>query len=260
MKYQLIEKDMVKFRWLYIGLAIFLVAGCSSNQKEMEKEFAGESFTGIIPCADCEGIAYRISFYANSHYESSSMYIGESNEKFIEGGSWSVDSDSTLVLRNEEGTGKFIRVEDGNLRMLDLDGKEIEGQLAGRYILRNTKSHSPEGKLQRGEGTDPAVDFKAHGNEPFWGLQVDLEPGGMLSFKVISGDSIGTAVSDIQTDSVSGVQTVNTDLESRTLNVELHPIGCMDSMSGQVYDYRVLVRQNETLYSGCGGFLNGQTE
>lgn len=260
MKYQLIEKDMVKFRWLYIGLAIFLVAGCSSKQKEMEKELAGESFTGIIPCADCEGIAYQISFFANSHYQSSSMYIGDSNKKIIEEGSWSVDQDSTIILRNEEGTEKFMRIEDGNLQILDLDGKEVEGQLAGMYMLRNTRSHSPEGKLQRGEGTDPAVDFKAHGNEPFWGLQADMEPGGMLSFKVISGDSIGTAVSDIQTDSVSGVQTVDTEVESGTLDVELHPIGCMDSMSGQVYDYRVLVRRDGTVYSGCGGFLNGQTE
>lgn len=260
MKYQFVNMSMNQPRWLMLCLIALLYASCTSNQKEMEKVLAGRSFGGIIPCADCEGIAYRISFYANSNYESSSMYIGESNEKFLEKGSWSAEEDSVIVLKNEDGDEKWMKIEDGQLRLLDLKGNEIEGQLAGLYVLRDTDVQQVEGKLQPGTLGGSPVDFKAHGNEPFWGLQIDLAPEGMVSFKMISGDSVGTAVTDIQTDSTSGVQTVGAQVESGTLKVELHPIGCMDSMSGQVYDYRVRVFRNKTEYSGCGGFVSGQPE
>lgn len=241
------------FKWLNICLALVLLAACSANQKEMEKRLAGESFFGVVPCADCDGIAYDISFYANSRYESSSMYIGKSNEKFIEQGSWSANNDSIIVLRNEEEEERSMQLNGSRLKMLDLEGNEIEGPLASRYVLHNSRTHPVEGKLLAGELAESPVDFKAHGNEPFWGLQIDMD--GLLSFKVVSGDSLGGAVRSVSTDSASGTQTVTANLDEGTLRVELHPVGCMDGMSGQVYDYRVLVRRNGAEYTGCGGFI-----
>lgn len=76
-----------------------------------------------------------------------------------------------------------------------------------------------------------------------------------MTFNVPDGDSITTPLPQAEQDSAPGVRTYYTEVESGTLAVELHPIGCMDSMSGLVYDYRVKIKMNEREYSGCGGFV-----
>lgn len=234
-------------------LLALLVVGCNPQQKEMEKRLAGEEFSGIVPCADCEGIAFRLHFYANSRYQSSSMYVGESNETFIEEGSWRAVGDSTIVLKNQEGTEKSFRLDNSRLLMLDRDGKEVQGELASRYILRNTRTEPVEGSLGVREG-ESNINFKAHGNEPFWGLQIDTDQ--MIAFRMMSGDSLRIPVPEVKIDSMNGLRTYSTKTESGTLSVTLRPVGCIDSMSGQVYDYRVEVMRDSATYTGCGGFLN----
>lgn len=236
---------------LVFGL-ILVLTSCSSRQKKAEAEFAGREYAGIIPCADCEGIAYRISFYANSRFESSSMYIGKSNKEFRKEGFWKLKNDSTIVLQPKEGEDRHLRIKQNNLVWLDNSGNKIEGDLASRYVLRNTKEHPLKGKVVEAEKDSP-VDFKAHGNEPFWGLEINFKK--KMTFNVLDGDSITTPVPQAGQDSASGVRIYNAGVESGSLAVELYPVGCMDSMSGLVYDYRVMVTMNGEEYSGCGGFV-----
>ena len=243
---------MKPFSWLLLCSIALLIVACSSSQKEMEKVLAGEEFGGITPCADCEGIAYSLIFFANSRYESRSMYIGESNRIFTEEGSWHAIKDSVIELNPREGDSKKLKVKDGRLQLLDRSGQEIEGDLSGRYTLRNIRKRPLMGTVNR--QPDSTVDFKAHGNEPFWGLQIERDS--LLSFKMISGDSLGIAMENIEVDSTGGVQTYRMPASGDSLKIELHPVGCMDSMSGQVYDYRVQVNKGGNEYSGCGGYVN----
>ncbi|NGP75490.1 hypothetical protein G3570_02520 [Balneolaceae bacterium YR4-1] len=217
----------------------------------MEKLLAGKSYGGVIPCADCEGIAYSLSFYANSRFQSESMYIGKSNKTFISEGSWQTAGDSTITLLPEEGDSRRLKVVGGEFLLLDRLGEEIEGKLASRYMLRNTDHRSLMGTIHADDST--SIDFKAHGNEPFWGLEIDRDS--LITFKVVSGDSLGVVIADVKADSSGGELTFLSKPNNDSLNIALHPIGCMDNMSGKVYDYRVFVTQGEKKYFGCGGFI-----
>lgn len=230
---------------------LLVLAACSSPQKKMEKLLAGKSYGGVIPCADCEGIAYSLSFYANSRFRSESMYIGKSNEKFAREGSWKTTGDSTITLLPKEGEPRRLKVVGDEFLILDRAGEEIEGNLASRYMLRNMEHRPLMGSIHAEEGT--SVDFKAHGNEPFWGLEIDRDS--LISFKVVSGDSLGIAMADVQSDSTGEVITYSSWTNDDTLRIELQPVGCMDSMSGKVYNYRVFVTKGENKFSGCGGFV-----
>ncbi|MGK7369428.1 MAG: copper resistance protein NlpE N-terminal domain-containing protein [Candidatus Halalkalibacterium sp. M3_1C_030] len=217
----------------------------------MEKELAGKSYGGITPCADCEGIALTIHFFANSRYESQSMYIGESNKKFVREGSWKASGDSTITLMPSDGDPRRLKVHGNEFLLLDRSGKEIEGNLASNYMLRNIEHRPLMGTKHSEEGS--TINFKAHGNEPFWGLEIDMDS--LISFKAVSGDSVGISMAKVKADSTGGVVTFLSKPDKDSLNIELHPVGCMDSMSGQVYDYRVLVNKGEREYSGCGSFV-----
>lgn len=244
---------MDTFKWLLPGILLLSISlyACSPGQKQMEKELAGKSYGGITPCADCEGIALTIHFFANSRFESKSMYIGESNEKITREGYWEVEDDSTIVLKPEDGEPRQFKVYGSEFLIMNHGGEAIEGKPSSKYMLRNIDHRPLMGSIHKEEGS--MIDFKAHGNEPFWGLQIDMNS--MLSFKMISGDSLGIAMENVQVDSSGGVQTYQLQAAGDSLKIELHPIGCMDSMSGQVYDYRVRVNKGGNEYSGCGGFV-----
>lgn len=235
-----------------ILLLSITVYACSSSQKKMEKQLAGKSYGGILPCADCEGIALTIHFFANSRYESRSMYIGESNKKFVREGSWKAGEDSTINLMPEDGDPSRLKVYGSEFLLLDRSGNEIEGNLSSNYMLRNIEHRPLMGTKSKEEGSP--IDFKAHGNEPFWGIEIDKDS--LITFKVVSGDSVGISMTEVQKDSTNGVYTFLSKLDGDSLNIELHPVGCMDNMSGQVYDYRVLVNKGEKKYSGCGSFVS----
>ncbi len=242
--------SIIKRSVLFVA-GLIVIFACSSNQKNMEKLLAGKSYGGVLPCADCEGIAYSLSFYANSRFESRSMYIGKSNELFVQDGTWKTEEDSTITLLPEEGDPRQLKVAGSEFLLLDREGKEIEGKLASRYMLRNTDHRSLMGSIQAKEGS--SVDFKAHGNEPFWGLNIDRDS--LISFKEVSGDSVGISMEKVKTDSSEGVVTYLSKPDKDSLNVELHPVGCMDTMSGKVYDYRVKITRGEKKFTGCGAFV-----
>lgn len=244
---------MSTFKWLLLSIFVLAISfyACTLGQKQMEKELAGKSYGGITPCADCEGIALTIHFFANSRYESESMYIGESNEKFTREGYWEVKEDSSIVLKPEEGKRRQLKVYGSEFLILDHPREENNGKPSSKYMLRNIDHRPLMGSKHREENS--TIDFKAHGNEPFWGLQIDMDS--LISFKVVSGDSLGMAMKNVEMDSTGGLQTYRMKAAGDSLKIELHPIGCMDSMSGQVYDYRARVTYREKNYSGCGGYV-----
>lgn len=59
------------------------------------------SFAGIVPCADCQGIAQTLTLRPDGLYRLRSFYLGKPAGPFLEHGRWSSqDSGSKLVLRS----------------------------------------------------------------------------------------------------------------------------------------------------------------
>ena len=90
----------------------------------------------------------------------------------------------------------------------------------------------------------------AKGNEPFWSLTINSSTGTMR-FKSLNGDSINTPVPERQTDS-DGTFRYNAVVEGGRINAVFRPDSCVDSMSGQRFDYRVEVDVRGKNYVGCG--------
>lgn len=90
----------------------------------------------------------------------------------------------------------------------------------------------------------------AKGNEPFWSLTINSSKG-IMRFKSLNGDSINTPVPERQLDA-DGVFRYTAQTESGRINVVFRPDSCVDSMSGQRFDYRVNVDVRGKNYVGCG--------
>lgn len=104
------------------------------------------SYSGIEPCADCEGIKSTLKLTEDGKYELTTEYLGQENsQKYIKSGDfiWKADGNTIELLSFEEGEASALyKVEENQLRHLDMDGNAVTGELENNYIL--SKNGNPE--------------------------------------------------------------------------------------------------------------------
>lgn len=136
-----------------ILLAAALVAGCGGRKKApvvVEPTFEEAidaahnslnsldylgTYTGVLPCADCEGIRTTIVL-GEDDYTIKLEYLGKGGGKVEESSgeySWD-DTGDVITLHNEPKTNKY-KVGENRLFKLDENDKVVEGKLADKYIL-----------------------------------------------------------------------------------------------------------------------------
>lgn len=106
------------------------------------------TYSGVLPCADCQGIETELKLNDDFTYRLISNYQGKESLSDTLTGTFTLKG-NYLTLDNivpGEMSGKY-KVEENRIRHLDMDGNEVTGELAGYYIL--TKEGNPLVEDQR---------------------------------------------------------------------------------------------------------------
>jgi hypothetical protein len=110
-------------------------------------DWAGEYF-GTLPCASCPGIETRVVLNGDWTYQLSLKYLDRDGEPFQNSGKfqWDIGGDR-IILRglDKDGFAAMFRVGEDALVQLDLDGNEVDGNLADKYILEKIKPRDEGG-------------------------------------------------------------------------------------------------------------------
>jgi uncharacterized lipoprotein NlpE involved in copper resistance len=96
------------------------------------------TYTGTMPCADCDGIKTTLTLTLNLTYVLETEYLGKSNEVYKTEGKFVWNEEGSCITLDNEGTNGFntqFRVGENVLWQLDKEGKQIEGELAEMYML-----------------------------------------------------------------------------------------------------------------------------
>lgn len=129
---------------VYISVLFFsavIATSCINSKANADAEVGNDKmsqltglvgrYVGDLPCADCSAISTTLVLSDNKTYVLNYSYVGKSDELFEKKGTWRV-VDDVLQLDSEDYNYKIV----GNkLNQLDLSGKEITGNLAGKYML-----------------------------------------------------------------------------------------------------------------------------
>lgn len=101
------------------------------------------TYSGTIPCADCEGIEVQLNINNDLTYYKISAYLGKDDSSFTESGTfvWSEDGGSIALEGNPEGAQKYL-VGENVLFLLDQDGNRINGDFEEMYQLKKHPSTS----------------------------------------------------------------------------------------------------------------------
>ena len=93
------------------------------------------TYTGILPCADCEGIKTEIELHLNKTYSIKETYLGKSDTQTIHTGHFNFDPQHPSIIKLNQNMRQYF-VAEGYLKALDQNGHEIQGQLAEHYQLQ----------------------------------------------------------------------------------------------------------------------------
>ena len=101
-----------------------------------------ESYHGVIPCADCEGIEVSLSLMDNGTYSRHDLYIsrkakGPGSNEFSYRDKFIMHVDTLQLLGITEGADHYLKT-DSTLIQLGADNHRITGNLAYKYVLKKT--------------------------------------------------------------------------------------------------------------------------
>lgn len=142
----------------FIALAsVILVSSCNNQTTENTESTAAETvetpaapdmhtsqtaldwkgtYTGTLPCADCEGIETTLILNDDLTFEKKSVYKGAKGETFNDKGKFTWNSDGTVITLDVKDENQKYKVKEGSVVLLDQSGAENTGELAEHYILK----------------------------------------------------------------------------------------------------------------------------
>lgn len=95
------------------------------------------SYTGVLPCADCAGIATTLHLDSSGSYVLETIYLDQHEEPMATEGIFVWNEAGTTIKLS--GDGQQFQVGEEQLFQLDLDGQRITGDMADLYTLRKVQ-------------------------------------------------------------------------------------------------------------------------
>lgn len=119
-----------------------------AHNSKLSLDWAG-TYTGVLPCADCEGISTTIHLNDDETYEITMIYLGkESDNTFSGNGAFSWENSGNIItLEGMENGAPHYQVGENQLFQLDLGKNRISGELAEMYILKKKFLSDDEAQL-----------------------------------------------------------------------------------------------------------------
>lgn len=136
--------------WSVIAAStLFALIGCN-NRAEMqtlqptqseELKPMQQSWRGVLPCADCEGIETTLYLEKDGSWVMNQRYQGAKEpSSFATYGKWARTAEK-LILTDSEGEKTYFRAKGEGMEMLDREGNPIESQF--NYTLQPVSASLP---------------------------------------------------------------------------------------------------------------------
>jgi copper homeostasis protein (lipoprotein) len=95
------------------------------------------NYTGVLPCADCKGIATELLLNADSTFYKKSDFLGKEKPLVIEErGTYTWNDSLKVIILDKVMGGNQYAVGNKTLTHLDMEGKVNSGEDADKFVLR----------------------------------------------------------------------------------------------------------------------------
>lgn len=135
-----LEQYLNEMKRFAMALALLAITGCGAGgiprQKEASTLATPGTFTGVLPCADCEGIRYHLDLWPGHAFHLEREWMGRKHVQY-DIGRWSLDSGRKVLILETAGNmvAQFEAAHPKALRLLDEKGHHIQSNL--NYTIKS---------------------------------------------------------------------------------------------------------------------------
>jgi copper homeostasis protein (lipoprotein) len=130
-----------------ISVVLFFYLSCCSLAQNLVKE----NYSGILPCADCEGLQTNLMLKKNNEYEISYTYLGKSSTLQTKLGKFSEANNGIIHLLGLRDTLFTFRKTQEGVKLQFVDEQGLWKDIA-RYNLLKRVGHSNAGTANELQG------------------------------------------------------------------------------------------------------------
>jgi uncharacterized membrane protein/heat shock protein HslJ len=229
------------------------ICSCNTQKAVLSNDYIqGKTFSGTLPCTDCEGISQVVTLDSNNKFRLSETYLGKDGSRKEQSGSWSLVEGKVVLYSDNNPIAQYAVAGD---RLVYLDDTKLSQK-------KNNKHNSGQAMLAkttfiRSKKINPdfleGIDIVGFGADPSWSL--DINHNKAIQFS-IPGLNAPVAFSPVPP-RLSGDSIIyNVVSENDKMQISLTPGVCNDGVSGNIYDYKVTVNYKGKAYNGCGAVMN----
>lgn len=116
-----------------------MLTGCQGRETVVAAQAPqaiAQTYRGVIPCADCEGIEVTLLLQQGGEYRLNERYLGTDVSGDPQHGRWTRTAEM-LVLVSDKGEKRYFRPRDSGLEMMDTQGNPIQSTNSYRLQLVN---------------------------------------------------------------------------------------------------------------------------
>lgn len=118
-----------------------------------------DTFSGILPCADCEGIKTVLKLNNDNTFTLSETYLGKKDVPFESKGNYEWNSTSKKLTVFTSGEPRYYQLVGEKLLLLDMNGEAPTGALANKYILSKNAVTTTNTTTVTPENTKPTAEI-----------------------------------------------------------------------------------------------------
>lgn len=114
-----------------------VVGSVEEPKTDSTQAYIAATYSGEIPCADCEGIIENLSLKQDGTFVRESLYKnGKYEEPLKVEGKYKIEGQKVVLEGIKDGSSNLYELEGSDkLHYLTPEGKKVEGVLADKYIL-----------------------------------------------------------------------------------------------------------------------------
>ena len=115
-----------------------ITAAIDSTNSQNAPAWKG-TYEGVLPCDDCAGKVIKIMLHADNSYLATVRHLRpKENKEDSWNGKFTWLNDSTIQLEGVREIAPKFLIAENKIIQLDVNGKQVEGEMAHKYILNRT--------------------------------------------------------------------------------------------------------------------------
>ncbi len=222
--------------------SIWDTSGASNKALGSELKFQIGVYRVRIPCSTCKDAEHTVAFFKDHRFHLEETIVRKTKQFTIIKGLWKQEGNKIILYREDQIAALYF-----------WQGQKLFLQQSAGENLPMTLLPSADNNKVWQDKKRSGNEYFGVGNEPFWNMEINGKSE--IIFRL--ADWTKPKTFQLGAKKLSSDSTVYTGLlNAENIRVSIFHTFCSDGMSDLIYNTRVSVLLNDTLYQGCGIYLN----